>query len=445
MPYQDPAVDAAQRQSQVFQALWERNSQPHARTLGSGLVGLGNSLLSAMLMKDAGDRATSAANASQQRTTDALQEASKAGGGTVSPLVAALMSHPETADVGARIMAAQASQNPAKAGRPIPFGGKLYDPTGEHVLQEAPPPAEPAWKAQLHDPEWMKLHQPRVPAVNPSASPKPERLVEIANPDGSPGTTFVRESDAVGKHGKPAAGPLATASATVGAPPEKQDNAIQAGYGEMYLNAQKAGMESNASLANLHRLDNLLSQIETGRFAGTTQELKKAAKGLGVDLNALGISDNVAAGEAATALSSEMALKLRNPAGGAGMPGALSDRDLTFLQSMTPNLAMTRAGRKQFIQTQEAINKRSQDVARMMRQYVENSPNHAIDPGFFDQLQAFADANPLFAEAAPNQPPPPAETVAQPPPTGANIYDDAAKAAGTPDIPPPPPGARIIN
>ena len=41
----------------------------------------------------------------------------------------------------------------------------------------------------------------------------------------------------------------------------------------------------------------------------------------------------------------EFALELRNPSGGAGMPGAMSDADRNFLASIPPSLANTKEGR----------------------------------------------------------------------------------------------------
>ncbi len=86
------------------------------------------------------------------------------------------------------------------------------------------------------------------------------------------------------------------------------------------------------------------------------------------------------------------------------MPGAMSDADRNYLQSMVPNLAMTGPGRKELIKTQEALAKRSQQVAKMMREYVQDPAHEALDSHFFDQLQAFSDANPMFTNAPPPTP-----------------------------------------
>jgi hypothetical protein len=90
------------------------------------------------------------------------------------------------------------------------------------------------------------------------------------------------------------------------------DKAYGKFVGEAFADIQKAGLAAPAEIGRYRQLENLLKQVGTGKFAGTTTELKAAAKGLGVDLNALGVRDDVAPAQAAKALSSQMALELRN-------------------------------------------------------------------------------------------------------------------------------------
>jgi len=97
-----------------------------------------------------------------------------------------------------------------------------------------------------------------------------------------------------------------------------------------------------------------------------------------------------------------MALELRNPSGGAGMPGALSDKDREFLVSMTPGIAKTPGGNKLIIDTARKLAKRDQDVARLAREYRQR--NGSMNEGFYAELQKYSDANPIFA--APTAPAP---------------------------------------
>lgn len=195
---------------------------------------------------------------------------------------------------------------------------------------------------------------------------------------------------------------IAAAGATrisMGAQEKEEDKTVGKGFGEDYLNIQKAGRESSGKIAKYDRLDQLLHGVETGTFKGTTTQLKAAAKGAGLDLESMGITDDVAPVQAAQALTNAMALELRNPSGGAGMPGALSDADRVYLTSMTPGIEKTSEGRKLMADTAKSLAKRDAEVAQLARNYRQK--NGRLDEGFYDVLAQYSDVNPLF-KGAPN-------------------------------------------
>jgi hypothetical protein len=168
--------------------------------------------------------------------------------------------------------------------------------------------------------------------------------------------------------------------------------------GEMYSDLLKSDLAAPSTISKYTRLGNLLSQVNTGKFTGTTVDLKAAAKGLGFDLNAMGIADNIAPAQAARALSNTLALELRNPAGGAGMPGALSDKDREFLVQSIPGLENDPGAVGKMIEYRVKVAQREQQVARMARDY--RRKNGKFDEGFFDELAEWSNKNPLFPQAA---------------------------------------------
>jgi hypothetical protein len=199
---------------------------------------------------------------------------------------------------------------------------------------------------------------------------------------------------------------VAAAGATrvnVGAQEKEEDKAVGKAFGEDYVALQKSGREAPGKIAKYDRLDQLLDGIDTGTFKGTTTELKAAAKGAGINLEELGIKDDVAPIQAAKALTNAMALELRNPSGGAGMPGALSDADRQYLTSMVPGIEKTPEGRKLMSDTARALARREAEVAQLARNY--RSKNGKLDEGFYDVLAQFSEANPLFKDV-PNAPTP---------------------------------------
>lgn len=172
----------------------------------------------------------------------------------------------------------------------------------------------------------------------------------------------------------------------------KEAEIVGAGYGKMFLDLQVQGRSARDQNARLDQLDSLLDKVETGAGAEALLGLKRWGQRLGFD-----VGDDLGPAEAAQALSNEFALQLRNPAGGAGMPGAMSDRDREFLQSMVVGLSQTREGRKQLIAMRKKINQRSIEVARLARKYRQE--NGQLNEGFYDLLdQEFANnpANDLF-------------------------------------------------
>ncbi len=176
---------------------------------------------------------------------------------------------------------------------------------------------------------------------------------------------------------------------------------------EDFSNLQRAGTAAQTSLGKFDRLGGLLETLDTGAFKGTTTQLKSAAKSAGMDLESMGITDDVAPAQAAAAITNEIALQLRNPAGGAGMPGAMSDKDREFLVQMVPGLETTPGGNKLLVDYWKRLNKRNIEVAKMARDYMKKN-NGRFDYGFYDELADYSEKNSLFPEAettAPTAPP----------------------------------------
>lgn len=166
-------------------------------------------------------------------------------------------------------------------------------------------------------------------------------------------------------------------------------------HGELQANALKA----RTGLAQVQRLSNLLDQVNTNRFTSTTQEIKAMAKGVGIDLEALGIKDNTGPADAAKALSNQFALSLRDPSSGGGMPGALSDSDRKFLAQMVPNLDTTPEGRKLMVDFMSRMYQRQIDLAKVANDYVRGGGVKKDPAGLYATLQQYADSNPIFDPA----------------------------------------------
>lgn len=167
-------------------------------------------------------------------------------------------------------------------------------------------------------------------------------------------------------------------------------------FGDQYADVMKADMAAPHTIAKYDRLGQLLGDVKTGKFKGTIVDLKAAAKAAGFDLSAMGIRDDVAPAQAARALSNMLALEMRNPAGGAGMPGAMSDKDREFLVQSIPGLENDPAAISTMIDYRKRLAKRDQQVAKMARDYRKRT--NSFDEGFYDELAAWSAKNPLFPD-----------------------------------------------
>lgn len=161
------------------------------------------------------------------------------------------------------------------------------------------------------------------------------------------------------------------------------------GLGKIYNTIQEDDFTSNAKINKFSRLGNLLDGLGTGRFTPTGYELAAAAKGIGVP-----IGEKLDNAQAAKAISRELALELRNPSGGAGMPGALSDSDRSYLESAIASLDKTPGANKLILESHVKVMQRSQEVAKLARQYKRQ--HGQFDEGFYDTLQQYSNAHPLF-------------------------------------------------
>jgi hypothetical protein len=163
--------------------------------------------------------------------------------------------------------------------------------------------------------------------------------------------------------------------------------------------AQQAAQNARSGMANLDRLGTLLEQVKTNKFQGSTQQLKASAKAMGVDLDAIGVGDNVGVAQAAQALSQQLALQLRDPSAGGGMPGAMSDADRQFLAQMVPSITNDPNANKLMIDWQKKVHQRTEQVGKIVNDYVR-SPEFLKDPaGVYAKVREYADANPLFDPA----------------------------------------------
>lgn len=149
---------------------------------------------------------------------------------------------------------------------------------------------------------------------------------------------------------------------------------------------------ARSQLNTLGAIESLTEGIETGRLTPTGMTIAQYGKSFGID-----IDPKLGAKEAATALMGQLALQARNPAGGAGMPGALSDADRNFLvNTITPSLTQSSQGREILINIHKTLAKRKLEETRLAQDYIKR--NGFLDDGFYRELDSWSQQNPLFTK-----------------------------------------------
>lgn len=158
------------------------------------------------------------------------------------------------------------------------------------------------------------------------------------------------------------------------------------------IGKRAAGIQaSRDKLPRLQVMSDLVGRpdVYQGTGADAVLEFKKGAKALGFNV------DGIPASEAIRSIGNQVALQLRNPAGGEGMPGALSDSDRQFLVQSTASLTNTQQGNQLILR-----------VASEMEQYkiaqhnaaVQYLDKHKSQVGLSDYLQLWADKNPALSQ-----------------------------------------------
>lgn len=163
---------------------------------------------------------------------------------------------------------------------------------------------------------------------------------------------------------------------------------------ENYDKLVDAGRQARQQVDNLDAIGNALnvynsgSKFGTGALGPAEQTLRQYGMALGI-----GNAQTVAGAELAQSIQNRMALMMRSPDGGMGMPGALSDSDRKFLVASQPGIDKSPAGNAKMIDTMKKLEQRKIEIGDMAAQWVQQ---HKSMKGFESALSKWAKENPLF-------------------------------------------------
>lgn len=211
---------------------------------------------------------------------------------------------------------------------------------------------------------------------------------EVLGLDGKP--MFVTRGAAVGMQPAPK-----TPLVTVGAGEKAWDTESAKLFAQRYDQISTQADVASEMLSLLGAAEQALSSgVYQGIGAEQLLDLQRLGTALGVEN-----TEQVAGGELIRAIQNRMALLMRNPESGMGMPGAVSDRDIQFLKAAQPGLSRTPEGNRQMLQMLAKMEQRKIEVAQMADAYI--AKHGRLDAGFNTQVREYAQANPLFPAQAP--------------------------------------------
>jgi hypothetical protein len=157
-----------------------------------------------------------------------------------------------------------------------------------------------------------------------------------------------------------------------------------------------AAQNARDQLASLEAMEQALNEyntqstLGTGNLAPYEAAVRRFAQHFGI-----AGAETAAAAELITSIQNRMALLMRNPDGGMGMPGALSDADREFLRSAQPGIDKSPAGNRLMIGIMRRMEQRKIEIAQLAESYIAT---HGNLTGFEAAVRQYANANPLFAD-----------------------------------------------
>lgn len=174
----------------------------------------------------------------------------------------------------------------------------------------------------------------------------------------------------------------------------EEEGAFAKKYGELQgekLDKLVTAAENAGQMLDMYDLveQGLNTDVTTGKLGETELQLRKFGQYLGLDTDVT----KIGGGELIKSVQNRMALLMRNPDSGMGMPGSVSDKDIQFLKESQVGIDNSPQGNRAMLEAFRRLEKRKIEVADMAEAYAEKNGTLR---GFQKQLREYSEANPLF-------------------------------------------------
>jgi hypothetical protein len=221
--------------------------------------------------------------------------------------------------------------------------------------------------------------------------------------------------------------PAAAQTINVGGPQRQYDIEMQKADAAAYQGLNTAAQEAQSALTSLSVMENAMKDpnFYSGTGAGVVETIRRGFVALGGD------PQQTASMEVFRAQAANAALATMGGSLGSGFSNA--DRD--FVTSQVPSLQNTPDGNAALIRVNRLLAERKVEIAQRARQYAAAHNGQFDQAGFLTELEAWAEQNPLFADA----PPPPDQ---QGQGFGGDAFTAPPGTQGQISLENPPPGAN---
>lgn len=170
----------------------------------------------------------------------------------------------------------------------------------------------------------------------------------------------------------------------------EQSKAYGKSLGEIRSTINQAGYDAPGKLAQLDRMETLLTNVGGGAAAPTIAQISSLANSFGIKLD-----PKLGEKEASEALAREMAASMRQPG-----TGPMTDKDFDNFLKRVPDLSKSPEGRAQIFKTMRGALERDVRAAQFAREYASKNGG-VIDDNFFQSLSDFYAKNPVVTPAMP--------------------------------------------
>ncbi len=177
---------------------------------------------------------------------------------------------------------------------------------------------------------------------------------------------------------------------------EKEQEGMGKNYSEQYDNYIKEGAKGTDQLAQIHRLEGYLDQINAGKITEMALPISQFANSAASLFGFEPIDKKLGPKEAAIASASQMALSLVDQ-----MKGSLSDKDREYVQAMQASIGKSPAANKLILESMKAMAQRKQELADLADKWFRDNKTMV---GFQAYKNKWVKDHPMFDKAPSAEP-----------------------------------------